>query len=926
MKNKLLLIRKSTDYINCSSKETVNKMKYRKINKRIFLTILFLFITGTHLSAQDCGMVRVGYWDGYTIENKPDFRSQLDNTANYGQNGTYNKIRGFTFTDITSTLSTRTVAQLVAQYDIINTGYANMSLTDAQKIKQYVDAGGVALIFLDAGSAVGSNLHQVFGGTGTVGSESVQPAYATSTANAINNGVWGDARNVLLKGFASSGLINTSQLPGGAIQLANDGTKARVWITGTGGKAIFTWDEGIFNPVDANVMGVDINTPQEKFIHNLMVYALDKLKARTYTPTPTTSAGGGVTFCMGGSVTLTSSSATGNQWYKGGAVISGATGQTYNATTSGIYTVVVTSNGCHSTPSAGITVTVNSTPGVPTVNITGASCSTAGSATVSNYNPIYTYTFSPTGPSVGTGGAISGMVTGTNYTVTAKSGTCTSVASTSFSIAAILPTPTVPTVSITAGNAVVSNYNSAYTYTFSPTGPNVDSGGLISGMTSGVSYTLTAQSGTCTSPASTSFSFIPFTDIYVTKTDGKLKYIPGTTNVYTIEVGNNGPVNAQDIYVFDNIPYGLSSGDMTYTAVASGGATTNIIGTMTGDIFDTANIPIGGKIVYTVTIQIPTNFIGDLVNQASAYYYSDSDLSNNEAIDRDIADQCFEDILNWKNTQIEDPKRSGFGFYYGGNETNVYSVNDAGGTTIATAYFDTAASITVDKLEFDFSFQDYNDGLSTELWVNGTKYMDVIIPPDNDPTNGMYYVADYDNITVTAPVTSYNGAVVNGTNTINVSESKFDPPATSTGWVRNHIVLTFPSPVTLNSESIQIKNIYPHLAETPDWKSQGDYKYYFRLPYCLNSTCTKPATLGTPDGYSKVGITIQQKQDAWPENIPNGHIALESKTKGFVITRVVNQNAIADPKEGMLIYDIAAACVKLYNGTVWNCIKKNCDN
>lgn len=569
------------------------------MKKRIFLTILFLIITGAHLSAQDCGMVRVGYWaGGYTIENKPAFRSQLDNTANYGQNGTYNKIRGFTFTDITSTLSTRTVAQLVAQYDIINTGYANMSLTDAQKIKQYVDAGGVALIFLDAGSAVGSNLHQVFGGTGTVGSESVQPAYATSTANAINNGVWGDARNVLLKGFASSGLINTSQLPGGAIQLANDGTKARVWITGTGGKAIFTWDEGIFSPGDANVTGVDINTPQEKFIHNLMVYALDKLKARTYTPTPTTSAGGGVTFCMGGSVTLTSSSATGNQWYKGGALISGATGQIYNATTSGIYTVVVTSNGCPSTPSAGITVTVNPTPGSPTVNITGASCSTAGSATVSNYNSIYTYTFSPTGPGVGTGGAISGMVTGTNYTVTAKSGTCTSVASTSFSIAAMLPTPAVPTVSTTAGNAVVSNYNSAYTYTFSPTGPIVGAGGIISGMTAGISYTLTAQSGTCTSAASISFSF----------------------------------------------------------------------------------------------------------------------------------------------------------------------------------------------------------------------------------------------------------------------------------------------------------------------------------------SCIKPGNFSTAGVPSKLGITIQQKKAGWPENIPNGFITLEAKTKGFVITRVQNQNAIADPKEGMLIYDIDAACMKLYNGTTWNCIQRNCNN
>jgi hypothetical protein len=45
---------------------------------------------------------------------------------------------------------------------------------------------------------------------------------------------------------------------------------------------------------------------------------------------------------------LVSSIATGNQWYKDGVLISGATGQTYKPTTAGNYTVVVTQNGCAS--------------------------------------------------------------------------------------------------------------------------------------------------------------------------------------------------------------------------------------------------------------------------------------------------------------------------------------------------------------------------------------------------------------------------------------------------------------------------------------------------------------------------------------------------------------------------------------------------
>lgn len=91
---------------------------------------------------------------------------------------------------------------------------------------------------------------------------------------------------------------------------------------------------------------------------------------------------------------------------------------------------------------------------------------------------------------------------------------------------------------------------------------------------------------------------------------------------------------------------------------------------------------------------------------------------------------------------------------------------------------------------------------------------------------------------------------------------------------------------------------------------------------CAN--CTKPATSGTPTGFSSVGITTQSKQDNWPNTIPNGFVALESSEKGLVISRVQNSTKIVEPKEGMIIYDIDAKCVKLYNGAAWNCIKNTC--
>ncbi len=86
------------------------------------------------------------------------------------------------------------------------------------------------------------------------------------------------------------------------------------------------------------------------------------------TPVATISAGGPTTFCAGGLVVLTSSSATGNVWSPGGA-----TTQSITVTASGYYTVTVTDGPCSAT-SAPTTVTVN-TNVTPTFTQVAAICS-----------------------------------------------------------------------------------------------------------------------------------------------------------------------------------------------------------------------------------------------------------------------------------------------------------------------------------------------------------------------------------------------------------------------------------------------------------------------------------------------------------------------------------------------------------------------
>jgi hypothetical protein len=90
-------------------------------------------------------------------------------------------------------------------------------------------------------------------------------------------------------------------------------------------------------------------------------------------PQPTITPNGPTTFVSGGQVTLSSSSASGNQWYRDGNLLPGETNPTYVATVAGNYTVVVTTTGCSSPASAATTVTIcPSTATVTNTNDSGA--------------------------------------------------------------------------------------------------------------------------------------------------------------------------------------------------------------------------------------------------------------------------------------------------------------------------------------------------------------------------------------------------------------------------------------------------------------------------------------------------------------------------------------------------------------------------
>lgn len=104
-------------------------------------------------------------------------------------------------------------------------------------------------------------------------------------------------------------------------------------------------------------------------------------------------------------------------------------------------------------------------------------------------------------------------------------------------------------------------------------------------------------------------------------------------------------------------------------------------------------------------------------------------------------------------------------------------------------------------------------------------------------------------------------------------------------------------------------------------------------PSILGCYCTESPASGAPQSYTKIGISnLESPISNWPSGpglaqggVPNGFVAMESHSKGMVITRVDNSGEILEPKKGMIVYDIQAACVKLYNGLVWKCIERTCN-
>ncbi|MQP25894.1 T9SS type B sorting domain-containing protein [Flavobacterium sp. LMO8] len=216
-----------------------------------------------------------------------------------------------------------------------------------------------------------------------------------------------------------------------------------------------------------------------------------------------------------GTATATPTNGTAPFSYLWNAAAANQITQTATGLCSGDYSVVVTdANGCQTT----LNVTVMDAPiAAPTYTAIQPTCSSAnGSVTVSTpvNEATTTYTITGISPVVAAVTNATGVFTGLNpgnYELFANVGSCVTPV-TSITINAQPATPSIPIVSVTAptcsanGFATVTNYVGGLTYVFTPSGPTVDGTGIISGMTIGTNYVVSASNGSCASADTAQFA------------------------------------------------------------------------------------------------------------------------------------------------------------------------------------------------------------------------------------------------------------------------------------------------------------------------------------------------------------------------------------------------------------------------------------
>jgi hypothetical protein len=138
-------------------------------------------------------------------------------------------------------------------------------------------------------------------------------------------------------------ITGTSSICIGVTSTLSNATSGGVWTSGTPSIATIN-SSGVVTGVAAGTSVISYTVTNASGCQSIATLSITFFAAPII---PIISANGPTAFCSGGNVVLTASTSTGNQWYKDGIAITGATNNTYTANaTSSITDTVVNASGC----------------------------------------------------------------------------------------------------------------------------------------------------------------------------------------------------------------------------------------------------------------------------------------------------------------------------------------------------------------------------------------------------------------------------------------------------------------------------------------------------------------------------------------------------------------------------------------------------
>jgi uncharacterized repeat protein (TIGR01451 family) len=182
------------------------------------------------------------------------------------------------------------------------------------------------------------------------------------------------------------------------------------------------------------------------------------------------------------------------------------------------------------------------------------------------------------------------------------------------------------------------------------------------------------------------FEPVTVSDIGVVIDDGSTFYTPGSTVVYTATVTNAGVNNTGNATLTVNEPAGALI--TSWTCAAGGGAACANAGGVGGINETSSNLPVGGSLSFTINVDVPPGYSGNLVINANV---ATTNTDNNTANDTDSDTNAQSSQVD-----IEVSKDDGATTYTAGN-TVTYTVsvtNNGPSDATNVAVTDTAPSGT----------------------------------------------------------------------------------------------------------------------------------------------------------------------------------------------------------------------------------------